>query len=171
MDNRMLNNRLLNTARMLILLAEEEEPLLQKLNSDYQTQLSELNSYRRKLIFSANNEGSITQLVTIVNNLEVTRNRLDASKNHLSTLLSATLSYVVMIIESTQDPRLSITPRLRNVIRSITRIVEESKGLNVDYSALVSLAIRGSILLTIKESGTMGVMTKRLFIALKNAVV
>lgn len=76
-----------------------------------------------------------------------------------------------MIAENTQEIKTSSMICVRNELRSITRIVEESRGMNVDYSALVSLAIRGSVWLTAKDSGTMTDMTKRLFIALKNAVV
>ena len=171
MEDRMLINRLLLSVRTMISTAEREHTQLQKLNSDYQMQLTELNSCRRRLLFSANDKDAIVNLVTLVNELEIKRNRLDSVKNQLSTRPSAALSYIIMIIECTQDLRLSLTPRLRNELRSITRIVEESRGMNVDYSALVSLAIRGSVWLTAKDSGTMTDMTKRLFIALKNAVV
>ena len=169
MEDRMFMNRTLFSVRTMILTAEKERTQLQKYNSDYQAQLAELNSYRRKLLFSANDEDAMSNLVTLVNELEITRNRLDALKNNLSTLLSAALSSIVMIIESTQDLRLGLMPRLRNEIRSITRIVEDTRGVNVNYSALVSVAIRGTLLLTTKDNGSE--ITKRLFIALKNAVV
>jgi len=167
----MFINRLLLSARTMISTAEKERTQLQKFNTDYQAQLAELNAYRRKLLFSANDEDAMTNLVTLVNELEITRNRLDAIKNHLSILLSAALSSIVMIFESTQDLRLSITPRLRNEIRFITRIVEETKGLNVDYSSLASLAIRGTVLLTTKDNGSMTEITRRLFVVLKNVVI
>lgn len=167
MDERTFN-RLFFSVRSHISSAQEELNILQRLNATYQSRLSDLNAYRRQLLFSSSEDDTITNLVILVNELEVLRNRLDASKNHLSSLLSAALSYLVMIAENSQEVKTSSMIRLRNEVRAITRIVEGSKGLSVDYSALVAVAARGAVIMGITENGE---ITRRLFVALKNVVL
>lgn len=167
MDERTLN-RLLFSVRSHISSAQEELTILQRLNATYQSRLSELNAYRRQLLFSTSEDDTIPTMVTLVNDLEVLRNRLDASKNHLSALLSAALSYIVMIAENSQETKTTSMIRARNGVRAITRIVESSKGLNVNYSALVAGAAQGAVIMGIKEDGE---VTRRLFVALKDAVL
>ena len=167
MDERTFN-RLFFSVRSHISSAQEELDILQRLNATYQSRLSELNSYRRKLLFSSSEDDAVVKIVELVNEIEVLRNRLDVSKNLFAGLLAAALSYLVMVAEYSQNTKTSSMIRVRNEVRAITRIVEGCKGLNVDYSALVTVAARGAVIMGIKENGE---ITSRLFVALKNLVL
>lgn len=168
MEERLFYNRLFYTIRTHISSAQEELNILQRLNATYQSRLSELNSYRRQLLFSSSEDDAIAKLVVLVNEIEIIKNRLDASKNHLSALLACSLSYLVMMAENSQNTQSSSMVRVRNEVRAISRIVEGGKGLNVDYSAMVAVAARGAVIMGLKENGE---ITRRLFVALKNTVL
>lgn len=171
MNDEKNNLRLLHSVRLLVVSAEEESTTLKALYTAYQLRLNALNSSRRKLLFSGNEADTIANIVSLINEIELVKNDLEASKIHLSTLLSSALSYLVCVIENNQSMNSMSMHRLINEIRKITELVQDTKSMNVDYSTLSSLVIRGSILMTMKEKDASTGITIRLFDVLKNAII
>ena len=157
--------------RSLLVSAEEEARALLELNKKYQSSLFSLNSSRRKLLFIANDSETLSKIISLINDLELIRDAIESSRCRLSALLSSAMSYLVSIAENAQDMQSVPMRRLRNDLRTITNIVQDTKAMNVDYSTLASLATRGALLMRMKDKGVSSEMTNRLFFVLKNTIV
>jgi len=171
MIDRQENYRLLNSVRNDISYAENEIDTLKRLFSVYQSRMNDLNTYRRKMLFSPNEIGVASEFISLVNELEIVNNNLNASRVRIAMLLTAALSVIVNQIEYSEKLSPLLMPRIRNILRNITGIVQETKEFNVDYSSIASLAIRGSFLMTFKENITTASPTKRLFDVLLKVIV
>lgn len=171
MNSESINSSLVFNVRPLLSSAEEEVGTLLALNRKYQSNLFSLNSIRRKLLFSANDPEVLSRVILLINDLELMRDNIENSRCHLSAILSSAMTYLVNVAESEQDMQSLTMRRLRNDLRTITKMVQDTKVVNVDYSALVSLATYGSVVMSYKEKSLNSEMTRRLFVALKNSLI
>lgn len=171
MEREIINSSLGYNIRPLLASAAKESDVLMELNRKYQSTLFSLNSSRRKLLFISNDSETLSKVIALINDLELIRDGIESSRYRLSALLSSAMTYLVSVAEIEQDMQSLPMRRLRNDLRTITRIVQNTKNVNVDYSVLASLATRGSVLMGYKEKNMSSEVTRRLFVALKDTLI
>lgn len=134
---------LLRSATKYLNLAEKEQGFVVDLDKAFEQKLQKLDEHRREMLYLDKGHQDIVNLASLTLDIEISRKSLDASKYKLSSYLSASLSYLIeLYAASIENPSSFFLPQVANKLRQIVRIVRNTKNADVDYSCLMSLAIR-----------------------------
>lgn len=137
------NTILLRSATKYLSQAEKEEGFVVELDKTFEQKLQELDEHRRELLYLDKGHQDIVDLASLILDIEISRNSLDASKYKLSSYLSASMSYLTeLYAASIESPNSYFLSQVANKLRQIVRIVRSTKNVDVDYSGLMSLAVR-----------------------------
>lgn len=134
---------LLKSATKYLNQAEKELGFVVDLDKAFEQKLQELDEHRREMLYLDKGHQDIINIASLTLDIEISRKRLDASKYKLSSYLSASLSYLIeLYAASIGNTGSFFLPQVASKLRQIVLIVRYTKNTDVDYSCLMSLAIR-----------------------------
>lgn len=141
--------RMLRLAGLQLVMAREDAMNVMEANKSLVECRRELSEMRRSFLLRGNRPEDVFNLTVMVEKLYIVE--VDYAKNKIKyqTSISKVVSYLVEIIKmvAVRDEEIATHkddkfpyPQYRNDVRAIIRLVNETKGLDIDYSS-VALSI------------------------------